>query len=80
MDAAKIYDNLIILSWFNCFNTEIYLKVRWASVECWNASNIFFKATVAPVFLSFAFHTCPYAPDPNFFMIWYFYNTWGYIF
>jgi hypothetical protein len=32
-----------------------------ASVAFWNASKIFFSATVSRVFLSTAFHTMPYA-------------------
>lgn len=33
----------------------------WASVSFWNASKIFFRATISPVFLSIAFQTMPYA-------------------
>lgn len=56
----------MIFGWFrNARRNIISRKVRCASVSFRNASNIFFTATVSPVFLSKAFHTMPYAPFPN---------------
>lgn len=36
-------------------------QVTWASVEFWNASNIFLRATTSLLLLSTAFQTIPYA-------------------
>lgn len=50
-------------------------NVRCASVEFWNASNIFLSATTSFVFLSIALHTMPYAPLPSFWITSYFRST-----
>jgi hypothetical protein len=42
-------------------HTRSHEQRTWASVAFWNASNIFFSATVSLVFLSIALHTIPYA-------------------
>lgn len=63
-----IFYSIIILGWLNCCKNIIYLYVRWASVEFWNASKFFFNAWIVFFCLSITFQTCPYAPLPIFFI------------
>eukprot|EP00962_Isochrysis_galbana_P025335 scaffold7789_cov98-Isochrysis_galbana.AAC.1 len=50
-------------------------KVRWASVEFWKASKIFFSATTFLVFFSTARKTTAYAPFPSLAWTSYFRST-----
>lgn len=76
LSALIISCSFMIFGWFNCFRISIYRYVLWASVACWNASNIFFSAKIFLVAHSSTFQTCPYAPEPTFLMILNFLTTW----
>lgn len=57
LSARMVSWSLMMLGCSSCFRIQIQRQVRWASVACWKASKIFFRAITCFVPLSYTFHT-----------------------